>query len=178
MSSTEPPTRSFAERVDDLTNTVGQLEGRIAEQNRLRELRIESAERSVSFARKIAAGAICAALVAFVAAGFAYSSAHTAREALATSKESTQDARVGSCEQYNVQQDQGIASDEAEWRTFIAAIAPNPNMAIARRVDAFLHGPHGLDASAVSGHPKRVCTTDGIAKYLAGLLTPTTKGTP
>lgn len=72
------------------------------------------------------------------------------------------ESRVAACQQYNLQQDQGIAAEIAQSHDFVDAItAGRPDLAQVvidynRRHDRLIR----------EGHPKRDCSPQGIEEYL------------
>lgn len=111
-----------------------------------------------------------------IAVGVALGVAFTARQDLASSNSNTADARIASCEQFNLQQDHDISGADQGAVILANHLAPLPRSeAIQRQVDDFLADMHAAaikrdtvnsDATTDVGKTHRICTPEGIAVYL------------
>lgn len=154
------------------------------ERIRLSNVAIAAAHNAAKVARRVAVGAI---VVALVAIGVAWSSSASAsrannravraERALAEYKAATQDARVGSCQQYNAHEaaQAQIEVDEShdQINLFVAATAGQPGTDPVR-VQRFVNDYNRQhDAKIREKHrdANRDCSAAGIAAYLRGIPT-------
>jgi len=182
MMSEQGEQGGIAVRLADLQESVDRLEGEIANENRLRGLRIAKTERTTRWAVRAAFIGILVGVLALVAAGLGIRSAHDAhasaktaqaaadkaQRALDASKAATQDARVNSCLQANRAQFQEIDAQIVQSHNFVNLLATASGKPITPPEQVIIDRVNQQQDDLIrKGHPQRDCSPEGIAKYLS-----------
>lgn len=158
-----PMTPEQEQKVDDLTELVGLVNDQLA------DLRKKARRRTIILTVSIVV-AVVAAVTGILVGARGVSVGHSAEADLRASQHATQQARVASCKQFNLQQTKNVDTQIQLSEDFVAALvsgATNPaTLARARQFNA------AHDALIRRKYPLRDCTTAGIAQYLS---TPTTR---
>lgn len=185
MNEGTKPLGTIEER---LLEKAGEIREAIKTENEARDRNIDHNRRAVRNTRLVAAFVFVVALFGIGVGANGVSDAHDARHAarharveadaasaaalrasraLARSEKRTAEARLASCLQFNVQQQQARDGQKREIRSLLSlalAAVPTPDPARTKQfLDAVLPG---YDKTVDSSFPDRDCSPQGIADYL------------
>jgi hypothetical protein len=122
-----------------------------------KQLRLENQKRD----RRIFWSRVLVVIALVVGAGGVFSGLRASND-LHTSNARTTNARIVSCDQYNVQERAQVHAEEAAWRNFGKAfIDADPSARDA--ILGFLPKQYAL---IIAAHKSRDCSPAGVAKYL------------
>lgn len=141
-----------------------------------------AAHNAARFAKRVAIGAVVVALIAIgtawsssSSAGDANNRAGRAERALAAYKTATQEARVGSCQQYNRHERDQAAIEVGESHDqiglFVAAAPAGTDPAKVVMFVEDYNRQHDRKIRAVHEDALRDCTPAGIERFLRGIPT-------
>lgn len=152
------------DRIDALRDSTNRIADRLDEEGRKRDERITAANKASGRSRTLGIIGMCVGAFGLIVAIVAVVIAALATHDLHIASHATTAARIASCQQYNVQQQNAITHELRGNEILANNIAPPPRSDKTQRaVEVFLAQQR---AESLAGHPYRDCTPDGVADYL------------